>query len=64
MCHISDLERYRHSLIETEVSHHLVLVNWFMQSSVNWVTCVEVRETHATIGDETEVFMHDLLPLV
>ena len=63
-CHSSDLERYRHSLIETEVICHLVLVNWSMQSLVNWVTHVEVRETHVTIGDKTEVAMHEWLPLV
>ena len=62
--HSSDLKRSRHSLIETEVICHLVLVEWSMQSSVNWVTRVEVRETHAIVGDKTEVSMHEWLPLI
>ena len=64
MCHNSDIERSRHSLTNTGVNCHLVLVNWSMQSSVNWVTCVEVRETHATTSDKIEVSMHEWIPLV
>jgi len=60
----SDLERSKHSLTNTRVKGHLVLVNWSMQSSVNWVTCVEVRETHAPVGDKTEVVMREWLSLV
>ena len=64
MHHSSVLERSRHSLIDTRVNCHPVLVNWSMQSLVDWDTCVEVRETHATPGDKAKVSMHKWLPLV
>ena len=64
MHYSSDLEISRHWMIDTGVNCHLVIVNRSMQSSVDWDTCVEVREIHATHGDKIEVSMHEWLPLV